>query len=445
MILCTGCKTRWNGEWWNLFHGSGLAAGFAEAFAFVVSFAAGGGVAIDVARGFECGNGLEESGFGGWGVGAVVHVGVLAEEEGVEAFEAQALFICRGGEWVSHEGAAGGEAFFECFALQGGGHAHAGQEEVLLGGKVAAFGGFGAVCGAGSGFGGLQGFGAEFVQGEGGIGAGAVCEYEAGEFVYPGFDGVGGVDGFCHDVCFIGEDNVAAFALWFCFAERGEHSDECGGVGSLAEVDGVFLSPGGGEATEQHKQGDEGFHGGGGWKGLFCAADGDALEARVGFLGAGDNAGDGGQVVVDEAALVGIEFFHEKGFAGFEYAFCAGAGAPQEFGFGAGAVVVAIDPYARCICPPGLHQAVYHVLQVIEAVSFFADEEAGVCAFDEQGDAVLVWFGVEGKIEAERGEQGGGCIGGQGGELVGHGRGRLKYEVRVKGVIRRGRGGGAGR
>ena len=145
MILCTGCKTRWNGEWWNLFHGSGLAAGFAEAFAFVVSFAAGGGVAIDVARGFECGNGLEESGFGGWGVGAVVHVGVLAEEEGVEAFEAQALFICRGGEWVSHEGAAGGEAFFECFALQGGGHAHAGQEEVLLGGKVAAFGGFGAV------------------------------------------------------------------------------------------------------------------------------------------------------------------------------------------------------------------------------------------------------------------------------------------------------------
>ena len=63
-----------------------------------------------------------------------------------------------------------------------------------------------------------------------------------------------------------------------------------------------------------------------------------------------------------QSALVGIELFHEQRSAGLQHPLGAGAGAAQQFGFCAGAVVVAIDAYAGRVCPSGLHQAVYHIL-----------------------------------------------------------------------------------
>ena len=107
--------------------------------------AADGGVAVDIAGGFEGGNGFEQFGFRSGGVSAGVHIGILAEEEGIEALETQALLVCLGGKGMRHEGVAGGDAFVQHFALQRVGHGHARHEQVLLGGEVAAFGSLGAV------------------------------------------------------------------------------------------------------------------------------------------------------------------------------------------------------------------------------------------------------------------------------------------------------------
>ena len=179
---------------------------------------------------------------------------------------------------------------------------------------------------------------------------------------------------------------------------------------------------------------------------IFCAADGDALEPGVGFFGLGEDAGDFGQRIVHQAALVGIQPLHEQGLAGFEHPLGAGAGAAQQLGLCPGAVVVAIDPHAGGFLPLGLHQAVDHVLQVIEAVTFIADEEAGIRAVDEQGNAIFIRLGAQGTGKAQRVEQGAGGFAGEGGEAVGgfrHGDANGGGGKEIAGLIHRGRKGAA--
>ena len=146
---------------------------------------------------------------------------------------------------------------------------------------------------------------------------------------------------------------------------------------------------------------------------LLCPADGDALEARFCFFGLRDNAGNGGQLVVHQAALVGIQLLHEQRLAGLEHPLGAGAGAAQQLGFCAGSVVIAVEADARGIAPLCLHQTVHHVLQVIQTVSLIADEKAGIRAFEQQGDAILIGFGSQRVGESQRCKQGCKSLGAQ--------------------------------
>lgn len=128
-----------------------------------------------------------------------------------------------------------------------------------------------------------------------------------------------------------------------------------------------------------------------------------------------------------EAALVGIQALHHERFAGFEHALGFGAGAAQQLGFGAGAVVITINAHTGGIFPLGLHDAVDEVLQVIQAVTVLANEEAGIRAGNHEQGAVLVGGNLDAEGVAQGGEDIGEDLGGEGDEAIlrVHGSGKL--------------------
>jgi len=90
-----------------------FAAGCAEAFALGKGLAAEGGIGVDVARGFERGDGFQELGLGGGVVcyGLAVAALVLFHEQGVEQAQSDELAVLRGGKGVRQQLAA---FFYAC-------------------------------------------------------------------------------------------------------------------------------------------------------------------------------------------------------------------------------------------------------------------------------------------------------------------------------------------
>ena len=190
----------------------------------------------------------------------LVHVGVFAHEEGIEAFEAQALLICRGGKGMLHERAAGAQALGQRLPLQRVKQAHAGKEQVLLRGKIAQAGLLLAVGGLGVCLGRLEPLRVELVQGDDRECSVFIADDEAGELLHAGFERIGGVDGFCHGFGLAAEHHVAAFALRVGSAQRGQLLHHGGSAGAVAEIDGVFLPPGLEEAEKADEREEEFLH-----------------------------------------------------------------------------------------------------------------------------------------------------------------------------------------
>ena len=166
----------------------------------------------------------------------------------------------------------------------------------------------------------------------------------------------------------------------------------------------------------------------------FDAADGNALEARFGGFRFGGDARHFGQFIVHQAALVGIQALHHQRFACLEHALGLGAGAAQELGLGAGAVVVAVDAHARGVFPLGLDDAVDKVLQVIQAVALLPDEEAGTWAGNHEHRPIFVGGHFDAEGVAQRGEDVGENLSGEGNEtfLRVHGAEKAVQGVRLR-------------
>ena len=191
-----------------------FAAGGAQAFALGKGLAAEGAIGVDVARGFERGDGFQELGFCG---GVVCHrlavaALVLFHEQGVEQAQTDELTLLRGGQGVRQQLAA----FFYA-AGQGGiilefdGGEGAEEEDVRR--KTVLLGIFPAAGGVFVGASLLQSLRGEGAQGEGGKGALLICQDEGGQGGDGAFHGAGLGAGLLCRFAFGGQGDVFAGGL----------------------------------------------------------------------------------------------------------------------------------------------------------------------------------------------------------------------------------------